>query len=102
MYSVIERRTSDTILMRHEVCRTATSFSSFPSSWPSLPSSLSSPCYPPSIPKVGSMQVDIDVHRSRVHHICKIYSSSFKEGKRPRPPRSQEHTSELQSPMYLV
>src|SRR4051794_26558050 len=53
MYSVIERRTSGTILMRHEVGRTTTSFSSFPSSWPSLPSSLSSPCYPPSSQKLA-------------------------------------------------
>src|SRR3954447_10851209 len=37
---------------------------------------------PSVIPKVGSMQVDIDMHRCRVHHICKIYSSSFEEGKR--------------------
>src|SRR3954447_8900314 len=37
---------------------------------------------PSVIPKVGSMQVNIDMHRCRVHHICKIYSSSFEEGKR--------------------
>src|SRR3954449_4854640 len=40
---------------------------------------------PSVIPKVGSMQVDIDMHRCRVHHICKIYSSSFEEGKRRSP-----------------
>src|SRR5436190_21168772 len=44
---------------------------------------------PSVIPKVGSMQVDIDMHRCRVHHICKIYSSSFEEGKRRSPHRDE-------------
>jgi hypothetical protein len=33
-------------------------------------------------PKVGSMQVDLDMHKYRVHHICKIDTARFEEGKR--------------------
>jgi hypothetical protein len=33
-------------------------------------------------PKVGSMQVDLDMHECRVHHNCKIDTSRFEEGKR--------------------
>ena len=33
-------------------------------------------------PKVGSMQVDFDVHVYRVHHNFKIDTSCFEEGKR--------------------
>jgi hypothetical protein len=33
-------------------------------------------------PKVGSMQVDPDMHKYRVHHNCKIDTSRFEEGKR--------------------
>ncbi len=34
-------------------------------------------------PKVGSMQVDLDMHKYRVHHNCKIDTARFEEGKRP-------------------
>jgi hypothetical protein len=33
-------------------------------------------------PKVGSMQVDLDMHKYRVHHNCKIDTACFEEGKR--------------------
>jgi hypothetical protein len=33
-------------------------------------------------PKVGSMQVDLDMHKYKVHHNCKIDTSRFEEGKR--------------------
>src|SRR5580700_6891384 len=33
-------------------------------------------------PKVGSMQVDLDMHKYRVHHNFKIDTSCFEEGKR--------------------
>jgi len=33
-------------------------------------------------PKVGSMQVDLDMHKYRVHHNCKIDTARFEEGKR--------------------
>ncbi len=39
--------------------------------------------FPSVVPRVGSMQVNIDVHASRVHHNCKIDTSRFEEGKRP-------------------
>jgi hypothetical protein len=45
---------------------------------------------PSVVPKVGSMQVDIDMHSFRLHHDCKIDTASFKEGKRPPHPRSEE------------
>src|SRR2546423_694117 len=37
---------------------------------------------PSVIPIVGLMQVNIDMHKFRVHHICKNNTSSFEEGKR--------------------
>jgi hypothetical protein len=37
--------------------------------------------------KLGSMQVDLDMHKHRVHHNYKIDTACFKEGKR-RPHRS--------------
>jgi hypothetical protein len=39
--------------------------------------------FPSVIPKVGSMQVDIDMHTFRIHHNRKIDTARFKEGKRP-------------------
>ena len=33
-------------------------------------------------PKVGSMQVDLDMHKYRVHQNCKIDTARFEEGKR--------------------
>jgi len=33
-------------------------------------------------PKVGSMQVDLDMHGYRVHHNCKIDTARFEDGKR--------------------
>src|SRR5438552_13532981 len=33
-------------------------------------------------PNVGSMQVDLDMHKYRVHHNCKIDTACFEEGKR--------------------
>jgi hypothetical protein len=36
---------------------------------------------PSAIPKVGSMQVDLDMHKYRVHHNCKIDTACFEEGK---------------------
>jgi hypothetical protein len=39
--------------------------------------------FPSVIPKVGSMQVDIDVHTFRIHHNRKIDTARFEEGKRP-------------------
>jgi hypothetical protein len=33
-------------------------------------------------PKVGSMQVDLDMHKYRVHHNCKIDTLRFEQGKR--------------------
>jgi hypothetical protein len=35
------------------------------------------------VPEVGSMQVEIDMHRLRIHHNCKIDTARFEEGKRP-------------------
>ena len=40
-------------------------------------------------PKVGSMQVDLDMHKYRVHHNCKIDTARFEEGKRRRAPRPE-------------
>ena len=37
---------------------------------------------PSMIPKVGSMQVDLDMHEHRVHHNCKNETARFEEGKR--------------------
>jgi len=33
-------------------------------------------------PKVGSMQIDLDMHKHRVHHNCRIDTVRFEEGKR--------------------
>ena len=52
---------------------------------------------PSVIPKVGLMQVDIDMHRYRVHHICKNNTSSFEEGKR-RSRRRDESESHVDIP----
>ena len=47
-------------------------------------------------PKVGSMQVYLDMHEYRVHHNCKIDTSRFEEGKR-RPHRGALRLSEALS-----
>ena len=47
-------------------------------------------------PKVGSMQVDLDMHKYRVHHNCKIDTARFEEGKR-RSHRGALRVSALQS-----
>src|SRR5215203_5351319 len=48
---------------------------------------------PSVIPKVGSMQSTIDVHRFRIHQNCKIDIARFEEGKRPsRRRNSRPHT----------
>src|ERR1700740_3439239 len=35
-------------------------------------------------PKIGSMQVDLDMHKYRVHHNYKIDTACFEQGKRQR------------------
>src|SRR5439155_4134861 len=72
--------------------RTVTSFSSW-LSLPSLPSSLSWPCYPPWSLKLAQCKSTFDMHSFRLHHDCKIDTASFKEGKRPPHPRSEEEAT---------
>jgi hypothetical protein len=52
---------------------------------------------PSVIPKVGSMQVDIDMHAFRVHHNCKIDTARFEEGKRPSRRRNLRPDEALES-----
>jgi len=83
--SVVRRaqRTPDAIRMLWGFRRTVTSFSSWLSSLPSLPSSLSWPCCPPWSQKLIRCKSTIDMHTFRVHHNCKIDTPRFEEGKRP-------------------
>jgi hypothetical protein len=75
-----------TDLRRYPDCmkfrRTVTSFSSWLSSLPSLPSSLSWPCSPPRSLEFAQCKSTIDMHTFRIHHNCKIDTARFEEGKR--------------------